>query len=63
MVAATLAALRARAIPVWLGWLGVLAGIVAIVSIFFFPWFVIAVWILVASALLLRAQGAQSGPR
>ena len=63
IIAVSFALLRARAVPTWLGWLSVLAGVVAVVSIFFFPWFVIAVWILIASGLLLRAQGAQSGPR
>jgi hypothetical protein len=62
MVGASLAALRARKVPAWAGWLGVLAGISAIVSIFAVPWIVIAVWLLVVGALLVR-QGAQSGPR
>jgi hypothetical protein len=55
-VAASLAALGARAIPGWLGWLGVVAGVVAIFSIFFFPWFVIAVWFVLAGVLVTRAQ-------
>jgi hypothetical protein len=52
MIAASLAVLMARALPAWVGWLGVVAGIVAIASILFFPWFVIALWLLVASVLL-----------
>jgi hypothetical protein len=64
-IASSLAALGARAVPAWLGWLGVLAGVAAFFSIFFFPWFVIAVWILVASGLLLRTGerglGAERG--
>jgi len=65
MVAASLAALRARAVPGWLGWLGVVVGLIAVVSIFFFPWFAIAAWIVVVSVMLVRRrpQGAQSAPR
>ena len=57
IVAASLAALGARAIPAWLGWLSVVAGLVAIFSIFFIPWFVIGVWLVVASVLVTRALG------
>jgi hypothetical protein len=53
MVAASLAALRGIGVPRWLGWLGVLAGLVAVVSIFFLPWFVIAAWLVVASVMLV----------
>jgi hypothetical protein len=53
MVAVSIAALRARSLPAWLGWLGVLAGLVAVVSIFFFPWFAIAMWLVVASLILV----------
>jgi hypothetical protein len=65
MIAASVAALRARAVPVWLGWLGVVAGVIAIASIFFIPWFVIAAWMLAVSVMLVyrRPQGAQSAPR
>jgi hypothetical protein len=34
----------------------VLAGITAIVSFFFFPWFVIAAWLVVTSVLVFRAH-------
>jgi hypothetical protein len=37
-------------------WVGVLAGITAIVSFFFFPWFVIAAWLVVTSVLVFRAH-------
>jgi hypothetical protein len=55
MIAASLAVLRARAVPAWLGWVGVAAGIIALASITFVPWFVIALWLLVASGLLFMA--------
>ena len=57
MVAASVAALRARAVPAWACWLGVVAGIVAIFSIFFIPWIVIALWLVIVSALLFVAAG------
>ena len=57
IVAVSLAALGARAIPAWLGWLSFVAGLVVIFSIFFFPWFVIAIWLVVASVLVTRALG------
>ena len=56
MIAASLAVVRTRVLPVVVGWLGVLFGIVALASIVFFPWFLIALWLLVASVLLLRAR-------
>jgi hypothetical protein len=56
IVAVSLAALGARALPAWLGWLSVLAGVVVVFSIFFFPWFVIALWLVVASVLVTRAS-------
>jgi len=56
IIAASLAALRARAVPTWAGWLGILAGILGLLLIVFFPWFVVAIWILVASiGMFLRA--------
>ncbi len=62
MIGASVAAMRAGKVPPWAGWLGALAGISAIVSFLAIPWIVIAVWLIVAGALLLR-QGAQSEPR
>ena len=69
MIAASLAARRARVVPSWAGWVGVVAGVLALGSIFFFPQFLIAVWVLVVGTLLFRAtpgpalQDAQSAPR
>jgi hypothetical protein len=60
MIATTLAALRARAMPGWLAAISILAGVIAIFSIFFFPWFVIALWLIVASVLVTRAFGRVS---
>jgi hypothetical protein len=58
MIAASVAAMRAAAIPRWTGWLGVVSGTAAIFSIFFFPQALIAIWLIVAGVLVFRA-----GPR
>jgi hypothetical protein len=55
MIAASLAVVRTRALPAWVGWIGVVAGIIALASIVFFPWFVIALWLLAASIILFVA--------
>ena len=39
----------------WLSW-KVAAGISALISIFLIPWFVIAVWLVVASVIVFRAH-------
>ena len=49
IIAASLSAMRAGAVPTWAGWLGILAGILALASIAFFPQAAIALWILAAS--------------
>ena len=56
MIAASLATLASPRMPGWASWLGVLAGVLALVSIFFFPWFVIAAWLVVASIVVFRAH-------
>jgi len=63
MIGASLAALRAAAVPAWAGWLGVVFGILAIFSIAFFPQALIALWILVVSALLFRFAGRSETAR
>jgi uncharacterized membrane protein YhaH (DUF805 family) len=62
MIAVAVAALRAAALPAWLCWLGVLAGVSAIFSIFFIPWIVIALWLVVASVLMFVSAGRTSSP-
>ena len=56
MIGATLAAWRAGRVPAWAGWVGVLAGVLAIFSIFFFPEILIALWLIVAGWLLFSAR-------
>jgi hypothetical protein len=46
--------LRTRMLPRWFGWLGVVVGVVALFSLFFFPIFLFWIWIAVAGVLLLR---------
>ena len=59
VIAASLAALRAAAVPTWAGWLGIVAGILSLGLIIFFPWFVLAIWILVVSiGMFVRAGRA-----
>jgi hypothetical protein len=61
IIAASVAAMRAAAIPSWAGWLGVVAGILALASIAFIPQAAIAIWILVVSGgIFLRGGRADS---
>jgi hypothetical protein len=56
IIAASVAGLRVRAVPAWAAWLGVVAGILSLALIVFFPWFVLAVWVLVVSVgMFVRA--------
>lgn len=45
-------ALRTGVFPRWFAWLGVLAGVVQLGAVFFFPIILYCLWILVASVLL-----------
>ena len=56
ILAATIAGMRARAIPGWAGWLSIVAGVLSLALVIFFPWFVLALWVLVVSiGLFVRA--------
>jgi hypothetical protein len=57
IIAASVAAMRAAAWPTWAGWLGVVAGILALASIAFFPQAAIGIWILVVSIALFMQSG------
>jgi len=48
-------ALRTSIIPRWYGRLGILTGIVQLFGLFFFPFFVWWLWIIVTSVLLVRS--------
>ena len=61
IIAASLAGLRAGAIPRWAGWLSVVVGIISLFLIVFFPWFVVAIWILIVSiGMFIRAGRASA---
>ena len=62
IIAASLAAMRAAAVPSWAGWLGVVAGILALASIAFLPQAAIAIWIFVVSARIFL-RGARGDTR
>jgi hypothetical protein len=59
IIAASVAALRARAVPSWAGWLGVVVGILALALIVFFPWFLLAIWVLVVSIGMFLRGGRE----
>src|SRR4029078_13036060 len=54
IIAASLAALRVRAVPAWAGWLGVARGVRTLALIVFFPWFLDALCALFSSARVVR---------
>jgi hypothetical protein len=58
IVATSVAAARAGSIPGWAGWTGVVIGVLAVGSVFFFPIVLLAVWLLVASIALFMATPA-----
>jgi hypothetical protein len=57
IVASSLAALRAAVVPRWAGWLGIVAGVLSLGLIIFFPWFVAAIWVLVVSIGMFARGG------
>jgi hypothetical protein len=59
IIAASVAAMRARAWPAWAGWLGVAAGIIGIVSILFFTQLAIAIWLVAVSLMLFLRWGRE----
>jgi hypothetical protein len=62
VIAATLAARRARIIAPWVGVLGVIAGICALASIFFFTQIALALWIAIVSVLLFLRGTTDDAP-
>jgi hypothetical protein len=64
IVATSVLAARARVVPRWAGAVGVVIGLLAILSILWIPQFLVALWLLVAGVLLFRGIGvAQSTAR
>ena len=54
IIAASLAFMWGGVWPNWAGWLGVVAGVLSIGSIVFFPQFLFLLWILIVSITMLR---------
>ena len=56
VIAASVAGMRAGAVSRWLGWVGIVAGILSVGLIVFFPWFIFALWVLgVSIGLFIRS--------
>ncbi len=56
-------ALRSGLLPKWFAWLGVLAGILQLLAIFFIPFFIFLGWIVIVSLLLVfRSATRARGP-
>jgi hypothetical protein len=47
--------------PRWFGWFGILAGVVQLFGILFFPLFAFWLWVLIASVLLMISVPAGAG--
>jgi hypothetical protein len=55
-------ALRSGLLPKWFAWLGVLAGILQLLAIFFVPVFIFWGWILITSLLLVFRSATARTP-
>jgi hypothetical protein len=53
LLAVALIAYRSRFIPIWVAWVSVPAGIALLFSVFFFPVFVLLLWVLIVSVVML----------
>ena len=62
IIGASLAALRLRWVPTWLGWLSIALGVVAFFTVALIGLFAWVIWFLVAGALLLW-RGGSGAPR
>jgi hypothetical protein len=56
MLATALVILRTRVLPVWLGWVALVVGIVAVTPAGFFAFLVVLVWVAVVSVLLFQRE-------
>jgi hypothetical protein len=61
VIAASVAGMRAGAVSRWLGWVGIVAGIISVGLILFFPWFIFALWVLVVSIGMVTRRGRTVG--
>jgi hypothetical protein len=59
-LATALVILRKRIFPVWLGWVGLLLGIIAFTPVGFFAFFAWLAWIVILGVLMFRDGGASA---
>ena len=57
-IAAGLAIVRSRVLPVWLGWIAIVLGILGVTPASFVAFLVLMAWTLLVSVLLFRSQAA-----
>jgi len=55
-----LIAYRSRFVPIWVAWLSVPAGIALLFGVFFIPIFVLLLWVLIVSVVML-VRGLAAG--
>ena len=53
VLATSTASLRTGVLPAWVGWIGLVVGVVMLFSIYYFPMIIFAAWILVVSLLMI----------
>jgi hypothetical protein len=56
MIATALVILRTKVLPVWLGWVALLLGIVSLTPVGFFAFLVVLAWVVVVSVVLFQQQ-------
>jgi hypothetical protein len=62
-IATAIAILRTRALPVWLGWVALVLGVVAVTPIGFFGTMVLLIWAAIVSVMIyLRAERPAAAP-
>ena len=62
ILASGLSIVRHKSLPVWLGWLAILIGVVGLTPIGFVAFPATGLWILIASVMLLISEGRASSP-
>jgi hypothetical protein len=58
VLASGLSIVRHRSLPVWLGWLAILVGIVGLTPYGFFAFIATGVWVVAVSVVLLMSEGS-----
>lgn len=63
VLATNIAWLRTPSVPKWLAWSGIVAGVIGLASVVFFPILLVALWLLVAAVTLTARPPALTDPR